>query len=337
MSLKPCSRDRARSDLAAPGDRREQVLRVAEVVPAAHDIVLVRFRAADGGYLPEWKAGDHLEVVLPSSLIRHYSLCGDPADRASYTVAVLRVADGRGGSREIHDSALAGALLKVRGPRSNFPLVAAESYLLLAGGIGVTPLLTMARELSARGSRWSMVYGARSRASMAFRDELDRLGAGKVQFVAQDTDGLPDLESLIDAAESGTAVYCCGPAPMISRVQELCDKRGNSLQLHVERFGGAGSVAEPDGSDRPFELVLAETGVTLQVPADRTALDVVHDVLPGHPYSCLGGQCGSCEVAVLAGEVDHRDEVLSEEERARNSSMTLCVSRALSERLVIQL
>jgi ferredoxin len=172
---------------------------------------------------------------------------------------------------------------------------------------------------------------------MVFGDELRRFGADRVAFVAQDADGLPDLESALDDAPAGTAVYCCGPAPMISRVAELCAGRGDRLSLHVELFGGAGSVAEPDGSDRPFDLVLAETGVTLHVPADRTALDVVHDVLPGHPYSCLGGQCGSCEVAVLAGEVDHRDEVLSDEERTANSAMTLCVSRARSERLVIQL
>ena len=320
-----------------PAARHELALRVAAVVPAAEHIVLLRLESPDGAALPEWAAGDHLEVVLPSSLIRHYSLCGHPDDRSSYTVAVLRVADGRGGSREIHDSSLTGTIVKVRGPRSNFPLVAADSYLLLAGGIGITPLYAMARQLHTRGARWSMIYGARSRAAMVFGDDLRRFGADRVTFVAQDTDGLPDLESALDTAPRGTAVYCCGPLPMISRVAELCAGRGDQLSLHVELFGGAGSIAEPDGSDLPFDLVLAETGVTLHVPANRTALDVVHDVLPDHPYSCLGGQCGSCEVAVLAGEVDHRDEVLSDQERTANSAMTLCVSRARSERLVIQL
>jgi ferredoxin-NADP reductase len=331
MTLKTWSRE--------PGStqRRDQLLRVAAVVPAAKDIVLVRLEAPDGAHLPAWEPGDHVEIVLPSSLIRHYSLCGDPCDRTSYTVAVLRVANGRGGSREIHDTDLAGALLTVRGPRHNFPLVTADAYLLVAGGIGITPLYAMARELCARGARWSMVYGARSEAGMLFRENLVRLGPDQVRLVAQDAEGLPDLESVINAAQSGTAVYCCGPVPMIDRLQELCGRRGRGLRLHAERFGGAGSSAEPDGSDRPFALVLAETGLTLHVPADRTALEVVHEVLPNHPYSCLGGQCGSCEVAVLAGEVEHRDEVLSEEEKAQNSSMTLCVSRALSERLVIQL
>jgi ferredoxin-NADP reductase len=333
MSLTTQGAEPARRD----SGRRELALRVVDVAPAAEGIVLVRFESPDGARLPEWKPGDHLEIVLPSSLIRHYSLCGDAADRASYTVAVLRVADGRGGSREIHDTDLAGATLKVRGPRSTFPMAPADSYLLLAGGIGITPLYAMARELSARGAQWSMVYGARSASAMVFRPELTRLGEDRVQFVAQDTGGLPDLEGPIRAAADGTAVYCCGPTPMIRRVEELCATWPDRLSLHVERFGGAGSIAEADGSDHPFDLVLADTGLTLHVPADRTALEVVHDVLPDHPYSCLGGQCGSCEVEVLAGEVEHRDEVLSDEEKEQNSAMTLCVSRARSERLVIRL
>lgn len=325
------------AESTAAGARAGRILRIAAVESAARDVLLLRFEEPGGGELPPWQAGDHLEIVLPSGLIRHYSLCGRWGDRSSYTVAVLRVADGRGGSVEIHDRPLAGAELLVRGPRSNFPLVEAPAYLLLAGGIGITPLYAMAQALAARGADWSLTYGARCGGAMAFRRELAELGGDRVRFVAQDLEGLPDFRALLDVAPTGTAVYCCGPEPMIAQVERLCAQRAERLSLHVERFNAAAGIAAAAGQDRPFELELAETGVILRVPADKTALEVVHEVLPDHPYSCLGGQCGSCEVAVLAGEVDYRDEVLSDEEHAANSAMMLCVSRARTDRLVIQL
>jgi tetrachlorobenzoquinone reductase len=314
-----------------------RLLRVASVDALADDVVQVRFEDPEGGDLAPWHPGDHLEIVLPSSLIRHYSLCGDPDDRSSYTVAVFRVADGRGGSREIHDSALVGADLLVRGPRNNFTLVEAPSYLLLAGGIGITPIYAMARHLQRNGADWSLVYGARSCRAMAFREETVGLGADRVQLVLQDEQGLPDFAAALDAATPGTAVYCCGPEPMIALVEQLCAERSDRLALHVERFRGNGTLPETLEGDQPFELELAETGVVLHVPADRTALEIVHEMLPDHPYSCLAGQCGSCEVAVLAGEVDWRDEVLTDEEHETSSAMMLCVSRARSQRLVIEL
>jgi ferredoxin-NADP reductase len=317
--------------------RNEVRLRVAAAQPLADDALLLRFEDPGGRALAPWKPGDHLEIVLPSSRVRHYSLCGDPDDLSSYAVAVLRVADGRGGSREIHDTDVVGRDLLVRGPRSNFRLVAASSYLLLAGGIGITPIFPMARHLARTGAQWSLVYGARSNGAMAFRAQLERLDPGSVRFVAQDAEGFPDFGSVIGAAQPGTAVYCCGPEPMIEAVERLCADRAGAVTLHVERFGGGSSADPPASGERPFELELAETGRVLHVPADRTALEVVHEVLPGHPYSCLGGQCGSCEVAVLAGDVDWRDEVLSDEEHEANSAMMLCVSRAFSQRLVIQL
>ncbi len=289
--------------------RTGRTLRVAAVERAAENVLLLRFEDPSGGELPAWSAGDHLELVLPSSRIRHYSLCGRQQDRSSYTVAVLRVADGRGGSIEIHHSDLVGQELLVRGPHSNFPLVQASAYLLLAGGIGITPLYAMAQSLAGAGADWSLVYGARSGKAMAFRSELEQLGGDRVRLVAQDVEGIPAFARILDAAPAGAAVYCCGPEAMIQHVEQLCAQRADRLSVHVERFGDPRRVAEPEGSNQPFELELAETGMTLTVPADRTALEVVHQVLPDHPYSCLGGQCGSCEVAVLAGEVDYRDEV----------------------------
>lgn len=317
--------------------RTGRLLQVTAARPLAEDVRLLRFTDPAGRDLAPWNPGDHLEIVLPSSLIRHYSLCGDPDDRSSYSVAVLRVADGRGGSRELHDTDLVGRRLLVRGPRGNFPLMTASSYLLLAGGIGITPIYAMARHLARTGAQWSLVYGARSKRAMAFRAELERLDPAKVRFVAQDVEGFPDFAAVISAAPAGTAVYCCGPEPMIEAVERLCATAANDVALHVERFSGGSTAGVPASGDEPFELELAETGEVLHVPPDKTALEVVHEVLPDHPYSCLAGQCGSCEVAVLAGEVDWRDEVLSDDEHEASSAMMLCVSRARSRRLVIQL
>jgi ferredoxin-NADP reductase len=313
-------------------------LTVQRVERVADSVVLLSLVDASGQPLPAWQPGAHLDLVLPSSLVRQYSLCGDPADRNSYTVAVLRVADGRGGSIEIHDGNLVGKVLEVHGPRNHFPLVEAEAYLLLAGGIGITPLRAMARELQARGANFALVYGARSHAAMAFADELTAECGPAVVLFAEDVDGRPDLVSMLDDLPDGTAVYCCGPEAMISYVEALCNERAERLSLHFERFAASGSYVAPDAAgERGFELELRRRNIVLSVPPDRTALDVVREVVLNHPYSCTEGICGSCEVAVLAGKVDHRDEVLSAQEQAENCAMMLCVSRALSDRLVIDL
>jgi ferredoxin-NADP reductase len=310
---------------------------VAAAEQIAPDVVLLRLRSHDGADLPPWAPGDHLELVLPSYRIRHYSLCGDPEDRSTYIVAVLRVSAGRGGSNEIHDTVTSGTALQVRGPRNNFALVEAPGYLFLAGGIGITPLLSMAERVAATDAPWQLIYGTRDRDAIVFAERLTGLGSDQVTFVPEHECGLPDFAGLISSTPEGTAIYCCGPAGMIKEIERICVDLGRRPDLHVERFGGQGSLAEVEGVNTEFELELAHTGVVLTVPPGLSALEVVQEVLPDHPYSCLGGQCGSCEVAVLAGEVDHRDEVLSDAEHAANSAMTLCVSRARSARLVIEL
>jgi ferredoxin-NADP reductase len=325
------------SDPLPAGVRMGMTMVVAGVEHLAPDVVMVHLRAQDGSDLPPWQPGDHLELVLPSFRIRHYSLCGDPLDRSTYTVAILRVPAGRGGSIEVHEALAAGIELQVRGPRNNFALVDAPGYLFLAGGIGITPLLAMAQHVSGGPVPWRLIYGARDRDAIVFTDRLTDLGAQQVSFVPEDEQGRPDFAAEIAAAPAGTAIYCCGPAGMIKEVERVCAELDRRPELHIERFGGQGSIAEVEGVNTEFELELAHTGVVLRIPADRTALEMVQEILPDHPYSCLGGQCGSCEVAVLAGEVDHRDEVLSDAERAANRARTLCVSRARSDRLVIEL
>ncbi|MFF3876869.1 PDR/VanB family oxidoreductase [Streptomyces sp. NPDC001978] len=315
----------------------ELMLRVEAVRRAAEGVVVVEFVDPDGDELPEWTPGSHLEIVLPSGLVRHYSLCGDPANRRSYSVAVLRVGDGRGGSIEIHDSGIVGRTLVVRCPRNRFPLEDAPDYLFLAGGIGVTPLLPMARQLVQTGKSYMMVYGARSSGSFAFADDLRGLAGDRIRFVDESVDGRPDFATALDAARPGTAVYCCGPEGMIRAIEQLVAERAGTVNLHVERFVPSGTVEVSREGDQDFEIFLERTGRSVFVPADRTALEMVREILPSHPYSCLEGECGSCEVAVLEGEVDHRDEVLTDEEKAENTAMMLCVSRARSSKLVIDL
>lgn len=313
-------------------------LTVAGVRTVADDVVVLELTDPDGAELPPWEPGAHLELVLPSGLIRQYSLCGRPEDRDRYTVAVLRVADGRGGSKEIHDSYLVGSRLEVRGPRNNFPLIDAPAYLLLAGGIGVTPLLAMARELAAAGRAWSMVYGGRTLDKMAFRDDLHELAAGHVQIVPEDDAGFPDLRAILGAATPGTAVYCCGPEGMLTAVETLHAQIGLGTTLHIERFSTSTEALERAAAPgTAFEVELSRSGKVLQVPAERSLLDVVREVVPGIEFSCSEGICGTCETGVLSGDVDHRDDLLTDEEKQEGNTMMICVSRCRSPRLVLDL
>jgi len=311
-------------------------LLVQQVSWEARDVVSVRLTDPAGQELPPWAPGAHLEIVLPSGLTRQYSLCGRPADRSSYTVAVLREPNGRGGSREIHDTALVGRQLEVRGPRNHFALKPADSYLLIAGGIGVTPILAMARDLQERGIPWRLIYGGRSRESMAFLGQLGSLSP-EIDVVPQDERGLLDLADALERLEVGTAVYACGPAGLLDAVTRECESRG--VELHLERFGAA-PPSEDLGDAEPataFEVELKLTGLVLPIPSDRSILDVVRDVLPDAPSSCEEGFCGSCETRVLAGIPEHHDSILDLDERAANDTMMICVGRAVSSRLVLDL
>lgn len=320
------------------GDTFDVVMDAVDVV--AEDVLAVTVRAVDGADLPAWQPGAHLELRLPSGRLRQYSLCGSTEDRSTYRVAVLREQDGRGGSAELHEIAVAGREVTVRGPRNHFPLVDAPDYLLIAGGIGVTPILAMARTISARGGTARVLYGGRSRATMAFTDELASLPGIAVELVPQDERGFPDLRGAIDACSDGTAVYCCGPGAMISEVQRQCEELGRSGQLHVERFAASDEMEARLTSTEgniPFQVELARTGAVLDVPVDKRLIEVVREVVPGIAYDCEKGFCGSCETRVVDGTPDHRDEVLSETEREAGRSMIICVSRSCTPRLVLDL
>lgn len=274
--------------------------------------------------MPRWEPGAHLDLVLPSGLVRQYSLCGDPADTSSYTVAARLIEDGRGGSREMHERVREGTHVEVRGPRSRFPLVEAPSYVFVVGGIGITPVLPMLRALG-DGTPWRLLYGGRTRASMPFLEEVGKLGGDRVTVVAEDEDGLPDLDGLLGDAPIGAAVYCCGPEGLIAAVAERFP------QVRLERFAPRTAT---DGNGA-FEVELRRSGRTLTVPAESTLLAAVRAELPDTAYSCEQGFCGTCEQRVLEGEVEHRDELLTDAERG--DSMLICVSRARSERLVLDM
>jgi ferredoxin-NADP reductase len=228
----------------------------------------------------------------------------------------------------------AGSAVHVRGPRNNFPLAPSGEYLFIAGGIGITPILPMIAAAEAAGSAWRLVYGGRSRASMALLDRLEPYG-DRVDVVPHDEGGLrARLSSFIEAAQDGTQVYCCGPESLLAAVEEHCAPWPPG-SLHVERF--AARTMEEPVLRAPFEVELAQTGTTVVVPPDRSILQAVSEVGVYVLSSCEEGTCGTCETDVLAGEVDHRDSVLSAEERAANETMMICVSRARCPRLVLDL
>ncbi|WP_326552281.1 cytochrome P450/oxidoreductase [Micromonospora sp. NBC_01813] len=322
---------------ARPGGNRELV--VEAVTTVAEQVLEVRLAAADGAPLPTWAPGAHLEVRLPSGRVRQYSLCGDPDESGRYRIGVLRETAGRGGSVELHTVAATGATLTVRGPRNHFPLVDADEYLFLAGGIGITPILAMVREAVRRGTPFRVVYGGRSRASMAFTDELVALAGDRAVLLPQDEAGLPDLAALIGGTGDAAAIYCCGPGAMINAVERTCGDAGRTGQLHVERFAAGDDleVAFDPAANTEFDVHLARTGVTLRVPKDKRMIEVLREAVPGLTYDCEKGYCGACETRVLAGTPEHRDSLLTADERAAGRSMMICVGRCTSDRLVLDL
>ncbi len=298
-------------------------------------VAVLTLRRADHGPLPAWEPGAHIDVLLTNGLTRQYSLCGDPDDHDGWRIAVLRepAPRGRGGSAYVHDFLDVGTRLEVRGPRNHFPLRDADSYLFLAGGIGITPLLPMIRTVAARGADWRLAYGGRARSTMAFRAELERYG-DRVRFFAEDEAGRLDLDRLLGTPVPGRQVYCCGPASLLDAVEKKC-AGWDPGALHMERFA-PGALA-PASPDEGFEVRLAQSGLSLSVPPDRSILDVLEENGITLLSSCRAGVCGTCETAVLDGAPEHRDSVLTPEERQANASMMVCVSRCSGGGLVLDL
>jgi ferredoxin-NADP reductase len=300
----------------------------------AEGVAVLELSRPDGEELPRWTPGAHLDLVLDNGLERQYSLCGDPADRGSWRIAVLREENGRGGSAHVHNGLAEGTTVRVRGPRNHFVFEPAPRYVLVAGGIGITPLLPMAAAAAASGADWTLTYGGRSRASMAFTRELTEAYGDRVRLRPQDEFGLLDLDSLLGTPDANTLVYCCGPAPLLDAAEQRC-AGWPAGALRVERFTPK-EFGAPQ-RDLPFEVELTRSRKTLTVERGRSILDVVRESGVQVLSSCQEGTCGTCETEVLDGEVDHRDSLLSAEEQAANDTMMVCVSRAAGTKLVLAL
>ena len=285
-----------------------------------------------GRELPPFAPGAHVDVTFSAGLVRQYSLCGDPADRTRYRIAVRSV-DGGQASRIVHQALRPGDLLDVSAPRNNFALVKAENFLFIAGGIGITPLLPMIQAASRSGSSWRLLYCVRQSDAAAFLLELEALH-GEISLHVTDAGTRLDVAAALAAPQANTALYCCGPESLMLAV-EAATPQWPAGSLHFEWFTPRtrSDLADP-GS---FELVCAQSGLTLAVPHDRSVLSVLNDAGLGLSYSCEQGICGTCECRVLEGEVDHRDSILSAAEQAAHDIMMVCVSRARGARLVLDI
>jgi ferredoxin-NADP reductase len=325
---------------SSPRDAAGLKLAIRSVLIPADRVVSIELGASDGSPLPGWDPGAHIDLQLPSGLVRSYSLHGDPRDRGSYHIAVLNVENGRGGSAEVHRVAAPGIELPASVPLNSFNMEPARHYLFIAGGIGVTPLLPMALAAARAGEPWTFVYGGRTRTSMAFLDRLSALPGGRLEVIPQDELGLPDLARSFAVLPAGAAAYCCGPAGMLTAATDAGASTRPDVAVRIERFTASAGPATGDGTadgDRPFEVELARSGLTIQVPAGVSVLDAVRARIPGVMSNCEQGICSSCETAVLAGTPDHRDSVLTPKEKAANRYMMICVSRSLTPRLVLDL
>jgi ferredoxin-NADP reductase len=325
-----------------------RTLRVARRHQASDDVVQLWLEPSDGTALPRWEPGAHIDLVLSDSLIRQYSLCGDPADGAVWQVAVqLAPGGGRGGSRAVFERLHPGCEVPTRGPRNAFALRASRRYLFVAGGIGITPILPMITDAERVGADWELVYGGRTRAGMPFLDRLLPFG-DRVRVLPQDEVGLLPLAELLTAPRPDTLVYCCGPAPLLDAIERAM-AGWPAGSLVVERFTPASAGSEPVGSEaagggpvsgsdqRSFEVELAGSGRVVTVEPGVSVLAALERAGVPVLSSCREGTCGTCEVAVLAGQVEHHDRLLTPEEQAADETMMVCVSRSRGGRLVLDL
>jgi ferredoxin-NADP reductase len=309
-----------------PTVRRTHTATVIERKLVATDVVALTLADQDGGLLPSWTPGGHIDVQLPSGRRRQYSLCGPPGRRTHYRIAVRRIADGGGGSIEMHEAFDVGDTVVFEGPRNAFYLGTSErEVLFVIGGIGVTPILPMMGVAVQRGINWRAVYAGRSRESMPLLDEVVAVAPDRVTVWADDErGGIASVEDLLAGAGPSTAVYVCGPAAMLEAVRTARGEHANA-PLHYERFSPAPIV---DGI--PFELELARSRQVLSIPSNRSALEVMLDRDPTTAYSCQQGFCGTCRVKVLAGQVDRRGRTAEDADE-----MLVCVSRSHGDRVVV--
>ncbi|MBH0121844.1 PDR/VanB family oxidoreductase [Rhodococcus sp. HM1] len=297
-------------------------------------VVSLRLEHPDGAAVERWTPGAHLDLHLGGGHVRQYSLCGDPDDKTGYRVAVLLEKSGRGGSRRVHETLRPGDTVAVSLPRNNFELLPSPRYLFIAGGIGITPILAMITEAERAGAEWELHYGGRDRSTMAFLDELAGYG-DRVRVVAEDRDGMLDLAALLENPRPDTLVYTCGPEGLLAAVESYAPAWPDGA-IRLERFKAPERIATA-GEDASFQVVCESSGVSATVAPDRSILETLEDAGIDVPNSCREGICGSCETRVLCGTPDHRDSLLTAAEQESGATIMLCVSRARSDELVLDL
>lgn len=311
-------------------------LRVSAIRCEARDVLLLELRDPAGAALPPFTAGSHVEVHLGERLSRCYSLCNDPAETDRYCLGVGLARDSRGGSRQVHETLRVGQLIRLSSPRNHFPLAPVPGpRVFIAGGIGITPIMAMIRSSLREARSWTLHYCARNRVRSAFYEDLQALGAGQVHFHFDDErqGRLFDAHAALRQTAADAHIYTCGPEPLMKAVAAAGAGRP-SEHLHFEWFTAAAADAT---TDQGFRVRLARARLELDVPAGRSLLDVLEEAGYGVPYSCREGTCGTCRTEVLSGECEHRDTVLSATERASNREMLVCVSRARSALIELDL
>lgn len=311
-------------------------LRIADMGAEAREVMRLELVEPNGGELPAFEPGAHLNLHLPNGLVRQYSLANDPRERHRYVIGVGRAAPGRGGSACVHSQLRPGMALRCGAPVNHFPLVPdAAAYLFIAGGIGITPILSMVRWCEARGKPWRLVYAARNRSRLAFYEELAPFG-DKVRWHNDDEAGGPlPAARLVGEASADTHIYCCGPAPLMEAVRDA-PGAVPAMARHFEWFSAPqqpASAAPADG----FWVELRQSQRRLHVPSERSILEVLEENGLSVPFSCREGLCGTCEIGVCGGEPEHRDYVYPEAERPGLRRLLVCVSRSRTPELVLDL
>lgn len=319
----------------------QRELRVTRMTLEAEGVLSLRLSRIEGNKpLPAWEPGSHIDVYVPDGSTRQYSLCGDPRDLSSWQIAVLREPQGRGGSAYIHDELRVGDRLLVTRPKQNFALEDAPYHALVAGGVGITPIMTFAEHLDREGRPFRLVYGGRTEGSLAFRERLGALG-DRVTFLAEDRDGRPDLDEVVKQLPDGGLIYVCGPLALLRAVQSAAEAVHGPDQdlVRFELFSRTG--VEPKESvpldGESYELVLAKSGHTLRMKPDANILETVLALGIEVENDCRDGICGSCVTQVLSGTVDHQDLVLTRKEQAAMDKMMICCSKPICDRLELDL
>ena len=308
-------------------------VRLTAIRYAARDTNLYELTGLDGNPLPAYAPGAHIDLHLPNGLIRQYSLIKAEPDPASYTVGVKRDPASRGGSRCVHDELRVGKTLEISAPRNNFPLLEnANHVILLAGGIGITPIWCMVQRLKKLGRSWKLYYACRSRSDMAFLQALEAMTSAQFHFDDESAGKFLDVASIVAGARKDAHLYCCGPTPML-KAFEAATANWPRQQTHVEYFTPKQAADKRGG----FVVELARSRQEFVIPEGKTILQVLLDAGVDVDYSCELGICGACEQRVISGTPEHRDAILTEEEQASNTKVMICCAGCKSERLVLDL